>query len=1165
MKNSAEFSRRMAIIVNSPFFFEVGVPVDRLSELIKLKRELSNVSSFDELSVGSQKLVKEATRSLPEGKNKLEEKALSALSETSGGALVPSPEFRGVKKKRTSWLGTKILEHPSVKHLFREVYVKCDQGENRGMPGPCPGTNQPQQEEEPLSDESSSDEVDIAEIDTDQPISPEIEQKLDVAAKSRVGRIFKAIAGLPAKAVPQKVKDAKTKVLKVATDLLAKRYGQRGAGLILKVAAYSAPIPLPGSQPVAIVASLVIAEAYRFYSKFKKQEEGKSLDTGKMTGKQIQQAAKEFMGWLMKEAEKELGGSGDGLPQVKPSPFRKSLSYFVKGEGEPCVQGETSASDGCIPASGNASGPSDSEEDTEEPEEEETQDYDPEEMKEYEKEYEEWEAEKNKLEEGYNAEVEKWEKKNEKIAEDYQKEHDKWEAETEKIQEEFDKVHGEWEERVSEREEKREVLDSDLVSASDPGDKGSAGYDSDFDNTEDGRKLQITYAVDFVDEDIEKFKSSYGPDADGALWEVAKASGFPEEALAKISAIVEKGVASLTKAGEKLKSAVEKQMDNAAKMQVWADKEPEEPDEPSTPDTTWSSGEKPTPEQLKQYQEESTEWRGEHDAWIDEHEKWEKDIEEWQAKTDALEQKDTELTEKVDECLTALDTIWEESEEKLGTVMEKASEKLIKELDKQDEKDTEPEEPEMPEEPEEQEQEDEPEEPEYPDEPEVPEGYDSWMPEQLRNQEKTLRKGLYYRTKGKGEPCKRGESAARSGCIPAKKKPSNPKVRPSPFKKPVPEDKKPENPPEVVQPPAPEKPIEVKPEIPIQENPTVPEFPQNNPDHPEAKRIREDVASRAMVDSIVKSLGSNPKADALAAKLAAKEKANETFKKWQEIKAIKGDSSPEANSALQEWLKDYDKTSKQGYMEFEAEKEAVRSEQREQFKQVMKAKNPAKIEKQYSKQMLVWVTGKDGKRTTDWAEFHPSAELEKSINDGTDFIQSITEAGEWNPTTIEYKTSLTGRAGYGQSQKTLPRPGFWNRLLGKKDIVDENTMSVADNSQPSTIAHELGHHIDDSKPGVREKVLEFMKYRLGDEQAIDMVTVPGGETMKGEMVKKNHFDRFFKGTSAYYVGKDYFDKEGKRYGTEIVSMGVQALYEDPLGFCQKDPEYATFIIGILRM
>ena len=91
------------------------------------------------------------------------------------------------------------------------------------------------------------------------------EANLDGTAEQKSQSILGKIAGLPAHLVPQRVKDAAVRVKTWAVQKLKDRYGERAAGLIIKAAVLSAPIPLPGTQPATIVASLIIAEAVRAF------------------------------------------------------------------------------------------------------------------------------------------------------------------------------------------------------------------------------------------------------------------------------------------------------------------------------------------------------------------------------------------------------------------------------------------------------------------------------------------------------------------------------------------------------------------------------------------------------------------------------------------------------------------------------------------------------------------------------------------------------------------------------------------------------------------------------------------------------------------------------------------------------------------------------------
>jgi hypothetical protein len=67
----------------------------------------------------------------------------------------------------------------------------------------------------------------------------------------------------------------------------------------------------------------------------------------------------------------------------------------------------------------------------------------------------------------------------------------------------------------------------------------------------------------------------------------------------------------------------------------------------------------------------------------------------------------------------------------------------------------------------------------------------------------------------------------------------------------------------------------------------------------------------------------------------------------------------------------------------------------------------------------------------------------------------------------------------------------------------------------------------------------------------DLARYPHGIYGTNETTKP---DKFF----SPYCGKDYPE------GTEIFSMGVQAVVQDPVNFRKLDPEYFNFIVGLMR-
>ena len=82
---------------------------------------------------------------------------------------------------------------------------------------------------------------------------------------------------------------------------------------------------------------------------------------------------------------------------------------------------------------------------------------------------------------------------------------------------------------------------------------------------------------------------------------------------------------------------------------------------------------------------------------------------------------------------------------------------------------------------------------------------------------------------------------------------------------------------------------------------------------------------------------------------------------------------------------------------------------------------------------------------------------------------------------------------------------------------------------------------------------------MGDEKPAKLKDVfPNTNYGADEKGRIDNFDRYFDKNSAYYVGKEYDS------GSEILSMGMQALFDDPVNFMEKDPEYAQFVLSIMQ-
>jgi len=102
--------------------------------------------------------------------------------------------------------------------------------------------------------------------------------------------------------------------------------------------------------------------------------------------------------------------------------------------------------------------------------------------------------------------------------------------------------------------------------------------------------------------------------------------------------------------------------------------------------------------------------------------------------------------------------------------------------------------------------------------------------------------------------------------------------------------------------------------------------------------------------------------------------------------------------------------------------------------------------------------------------------------------------------------------------------------------------------EPVRIAvHEIGHFLEEHSPGLHKKIKAFYNMRTAD----DIPKWLGSGYRPDEMFKKDKFiDK--------YMGKVY------NGATEILSMGMEYMVDNPMKLLEKDPGMFEFIIDIMR-
>ncbi len=310
----------------------------------------------------------------------------------------------------------------------------------------------------------------------------------------------------------------------------------------------------------------------------------------------------------------------------------------------------------------------------------------------------------------------------------------------------------------------------------------------------------------------------------------------------------------------------------------------------------------------------------------------------------------------------------------------------------------------------------------------------------------------------------------------------------------------------------------------------VPEFKglnydQKNADDPVAKKIAGDTETRAILEGFAKDTN-HIQAEVMRHK-AAKAESDKHWAAFQATEAKYGAGSPETLAARKEWVPHHRKTDR-----IKARLDMASKDVREKLIAAVKPAKPAEV--------LV-AFGGERKLSDGYVlnkEFRPTPAEVQSIKEGLDFVKSVTGSAKVKATLID---TPDPRAHYRHDDGDAKiNPGYSHNGGGYNS---------------GTIVHEYGHGVECQKPGLLKASHDFIKYRCGNEKPTDMKDFG----MPGEMGRKDNFDRAFDGEKAYYVGKDYGDK-----ATEVISMGIEKLYNDPVGFVHNDPEYAHFVIASLR-
>lgn len=174
--------------------------------------------------------------------------------------------------------------------------------------------------------------------------------------------------------------------------------------------------------------------------------------------------------------------------------------------------------------------------------------------------------------------------------------------------------------------------------------------------------------------------------------------------------------------------------------------------------------------------------------------------------------------------------------------------------------------------------------------------------------------------------------------------------------------------------------------------------------------------------------------------------------------------------------------------------------------------------------------------------------VKEAVRNGESFLQKT------------YSTvSISNEPDKYRTRYVVMRAGERAYHRGETDT-SSSAIYLSDNDSTATVIHEWGHAIEYQNPSIGRAARAFLERRVGGEpaQKLNDVVSHGGYR-DDERGRSDRFVEAFGKDRAWYVGKDY----GGR-ATEIMSMGMEQLYNDPAGFAKADPEFFEFVIGVLH-
>ena len=196
-----------------------------------------------------------------------------------------------------------------------------------------------------------------------------------------------------------------------------------------------------------------------------------------------------------------------------------------------------------------------------------------------------------------------------------------------------------------------------------------------------------------------------------------------------------------------------------------------------------------------------------------------------------------------------------------------------------------------------------------------------------------------------------------------------------------------------------------------------------------------------------------------------------------------------------------------------------------------------------------------------------SAERTEMERDATERIRATFYHAE--SSTLRISDHLSATAGHREAERFKEAVEAFRKMVGRETQLEGRTLRAEfssrrafyrDSGEMTSLnmryahqaVHEMGHWLENRDGFIKREAQAFLRRRTAGESASPLRKLVGSWYDADEMAKP---DKFIDA----YMGKVYASGD-----TEIVSMAMQKLYDDPLEFMRRDREMFDWIVNILH-